>query len=84
MNGRRRTSRRSVWLACAAALGAAWVVSPDVASAGQFTLTVGSNPRGVRVPPVYETRKRVVTIPAVYDPATTYPTTSGCTSDRIV
>ena len=67
MNGRRRTSRRSVWLACAAALGAAWVVSPDVASAGQFTLTVGSNPRGVRVPPVYETRKRVVTIPAVYE-----------------
>ena len=67
MNGRRRTSRRGVWLACAAALGAGWVVSPDVASAGHFTLSVGTNPMAVRVPPVYETRKRVVAIPAVYE-----------------
>lgn len=65
MNERHRATRRGLWVMCAAAVGAAWLVFPDEVSAGHASIRLGQHRSSVWVPPVYETQRRVVTFPAV-------------------
>jgi hypothetical protein len=67
MNAKRKNMRRGMWVACATAIGIGWFVSPDTASAGHVDVRLGRPRPAVWVPPVYETRQRVVTVPAVFE-----------------
>ena len=65
MNGKRKAMRRSLWVMCAATAGTGWLLCPDTASAGHFDLRVEKGGSSVWVPPVYDTRQRLVTVPAI-------------------
>ena len=65
MNGKGKAIRHGSWVMCAAALGAGWLLCPETASAGHLDVRLVKGGSSVWVPPVYETSRRVVTIPAV-------------------
>lgn len=65
MNGKCKTMQGSSWVMCAAALGAGWLLWPNTASAGHLDVGLVTGGSAVWAPPVYETKRRLVTIPAV-------------------
>ena len=65
MNGKGKALRHGSWVMCAAALGAGLLLFPETASAGHLDVRLVKGGSSVWIPPVYETRRRVVTIPAV-------------------
>ena len=67
MNGKLEKTERKLWVLGMAALGAGLLAVPDLALAGHIRTEGRRAARRVWVPPVYESRARTVTGPAVCD-----------------